>query len=586
MFEFFSWIAAVLAITWSRKGDVEKILDDPGSREAYAKKLVSPNDRFNEYLTKFEEFLDWLFGDAGRFGDAFRMFLLCLMFALIYSSSVFLFNLAFSKSDYGALGVDPISAWKTKLLFVGIMIATAIAFGGARFLSKPSSDFSKEPSVRGFDKPSYRAKVRRSYLGVHLAGAVYYTLAIYLVYGNLAFTFVSLAVALAAAWTSTTDLHRQQQFDHFKLGTIAGAALGGHGLLVALLFFTSTQAGWPIYALIMGATLLCAALAAIAIACSKCENNDVHNREGWKYLSNIGSNIGRPALYVGFYCSRAAGSFCFAVGTLLIACYLMERVGHFPRELIVPASVILTSAIFLAGATTVSGAGAFALLIMLIVTIFLAIVDRKLLFQEWSYLVIFWFLFPILNALFDFVRWQIVRRGIRHLLSSEHPSSYALLMVDLVVGIAAITAFTYVSVLAITAYNHLAINLGFEEVIPVRRFLEAAHSDFWNNGIWLLLMVSTMLLPTFVNLAIFLAAGSIGAIPLRMRKRLALELGEAYEKDTMLGNDRLAWQIAAVDSFAGVIFIVAVSAAVIYLTIWIAPAFGEFLYFCANKALG
>ena len=582
MFEFFSWIAAVLAITWSRKKDVEEILKEQASRDAYADKLVTPNDRFNFYLSKFDSILDEIFGELDRFRGAVRMFLFCLMFALMYSSSVFLFNLAFSKSDYGAIGVDQIPAWKTKLLFAGIMIATAFAFGVTRYLSKPSAGFSIEISNRGFDKPSYRGNVRRKHFWFHLCGALCYTAAIYLVYRNPAFTLVSLAVALAATLTSTTDLHRQQQFDHFKLGTIAGAALGGHGLLVALLFFTSTQAGWPIYALIMAATLLSAALAAIAIGCSKCENNDVYDRGKWTILSETG----RPALYVGFYCSRAAGSFCFAVGALLITCYLMERVGHFPRELIVPASVILTSAIFLAGATSVSGAGAFALLIMLIVTAFLIIVDPKLLFQEWSYLVIFWLLFPILNALFDFIRWQIVRRGIRHIIKSKRLGSFPLLMVDLVVGIAAIAAFTYVSVLAISAYNNSAIGFGFDEVIPVRKFLEAAHNDFWNNGIWLLLMISTMLLPTFVNLAIFLAAGSMGAIPLEIRKKLADKLGKPHVADSRLANDQLAWQIAAVDSFAGVIFIVGVSAAVIYLTIWIAPAFGEFLYFFANKALG
>src|SRR3954453_11548502 len=153
MFEFFSWIAAILAITWSRKKDVEEILSDPESRRAYAIKLDSQRDRFNQRLTKSDEFLDWFFGDAGR------TFLFCLMFALIYSSAVFLFNLAFSKSDYGALGVDPIPAWKAKLLFGGIMIATAIAFGAARFLSKPSLDLSKAPSVQG-DKPWYRTNVR------------------------------------------------------------------------------------------------------------------------------------------------------------------------------------------------------------------------------------------------------------------------------------------------------------------------------------------------------------------------------------------------------------------------------------------
>jgi hypothetical protein len=161
-----------------------------------------------------------------------------------------------------------------------------------------------------------------------------------------------------------------------------------------------------------------------------------------------------------------------------------------------------------------------------------------------------------------------------------------LILADLGIGVAAITAFTYCSVFVIDWYNHKALNHGSSKGIPVAQFLEAAHSDFWNNGIWVLLMVSTMLLPTLFNLAIFLAAGSIGAVPLRIRRGLAKELQEKYEINTELGKDWLVWRIAAVDSFAGLIFIIGVSAAAIYLTIWIAPAFAEFLYYCAHFALG
>jgi hypothetical protein len=588
MVEFFSWLASILAITWARKQDVNEIISEPASREAYALKLVSQNARFNLYLARFGKILDWIFGDSGR------MLLFLLMFALIYSSSVFLINLAFAKSNYVALGVDPIPAWKTKLLFVGIIIATAIAFGGARFLRRPSKYFKEKPSSRGLSKPRYRLRIRRKYLLGHFACVAYYTFAIHIVYGSYCLTAFSFAVAALAACTSTTRLHHQQQFDHFQLGTIAGAGLGGHGLLVALLFFTSTHAGWSIYGLIASATVLCAGLTAIALFHSKCEDHDVSDRGQWVFCSLVG----RPALYVGFYCSRAAGSFCFSVATLLVVCYWMEQKGHFPREIIVPASVILTSAIFLAGATSIAGAGAFALLIMGLVTGFLILIDPSLLFQEWSYLVVFWFLFPILNASFDFLRWQIVRIGIRYRLRRDklgrkRLNSSMLILADLAIGVTAITAFTYCSVFVINWYNILATTFKDKDgnflppnIIPVDRFLEAAHSDFWSNGIWLLLMVSTMLLPTLFNLAIFLAAGSIGAVPIRIRSGLAQELRTKYETDTALGKDWLAWRIAAVDSFAGLIFVIGVSAAAIYLTIWIAPAFAEFLYYCAHLALG
>jgi hypothetical protein len=272
------------------------------------------------------------------------------------------------------------------------------------------------------------------------------------------------------------------------------------------------------------------------------------------------------------------------VGTLLFVCYFMAVFVGAPQEITVPASVILTSAIFLAGATTVAGAGVFAVFIMFLVTCFLALAERDLLFSKWSYLVIFWFIFPLLNATSDFVRWQIVRWGIRYRLRSESANSVVLLVLDLVTAIAVIALFAFASVFFINQYNHLAEWFGYAQVVHIRRYLDAIHLDFWTNGIWLLFMVGTMLVPTLCNLAIYLSAGSIESVPSAFRIRLAKELS-SYSSLSELNKDWLVWRLAIVDSFAGLIFFVGILTCVAYTAVLTAPAFGELLYVVSNSAL-
>jgi len=570
MVEFFSWIASILAVTWARKQDVSRAIEDPSSRNEYSQKLLQKNKNFSQYLRRFNEVLNHILGSS------WNTFSFCVMLALIYSSAVFLFNLAFSKS---ILDADKLPAWQSKLLFVAIISATIIVYGIAR-INQGSSKFFSKGHAGG--KPSHRhyRKIWKKFILGHAIGALYYCLAIAVVYRSWALVVFSILISGWAVYTATTRLYIQQQFDRHRWSIVAGAALGGHGLLVAILFFAATEVRWPIYALIAGATTLSAVFALVALPNSVCVNHKVSHKEGRKRLSVCG----RPSLFVGLYCSRAPGSFCFAVGTLLFSCYLLTTFVTVPQQIMVPASIILTSAIFLAGATTVAGAGAFAISTMMIVTIFLALFERDLIFTKWSYLVIFWFIFPLLNAFSDFFRWQIVRGGIRYRLQNERANSVALLILDLAIAMTVIVLFVYFSVYIISEYNNLAVKLNYPAVVGLKPLLEAIHKDFWSNGVWLLLMIATMLLPTFCNLAIYLSAGSIEAVPKQIREHLAREL-QIYESQSALSKDWLSWRLAAVDSFAGVLFFVGVLAMVSYIVILIAPAFGELLYIVASKAL-
>ena len=171
--EFFSWIASILAVTFTRKQDVQKIIEDQPSRDAYSAKLLEKNQSFAEYLKGFEAFLNKYLGTPAR------TFLFCLMLALIYSSAVFLFNLAFSKS---ILDSDKLPAWQSKLLFAGILMTAIVAYGFARIRHAPS-EFFENPRSKKISERHYR-RIRYKFLPFHLFCATYFAGAIFFVYGS------------------------------------------------------------------------------------------------------------------------------------------------------------------------------------------------------------------------------------------------------------------------------------------------------------------------------------------------------------------------------------------------------------------
>lgn len=574
MLEVFSWIASVAAVIWARKQDIVKLIDDPYSRKALSFKLTHPHDAFRVRVKTITLALD-RYLESG-----IRTFFFCLMAALIYSSMAFMFNMAIAKNNLTLLGISPFPAWKSQLIFLLVISTSMICFSIARLNAKPRKTFASISSANNFNQSRYMI-IRKKYILINIASAIFYSWSIYYVYRNIPILFLSIVVSFGCTLISTPRLGYQQQFTRYKASIAFGSALGAHGLLIVLLFFAAKSDTAAI--IISVGTLTCLLICIAALVTSRCITHEIYARNQHAVFEKI-SLLCRSALFVGFYCSRAPGSFCAAVAIVLTICNVIS--GYAPNQLVVPASVVMTASVFLAGATSLAGAGGFAFFVMLIVTICLMIYDPSLIFTSWSFLVLFWFIFPLTNAIFDYGRWTLLRRTMSSHIKRQLLSPIVFVVLDLLFALIAILGFVALTIISIIQYNKLSTKLGHPIVMDVETLISLTYSDFSASGIWVFLLIGTILLPTILNLLIFLLSGIMRAVPLYIRQSLSQRLDRMQVDDSLIRKDRLAWQIAACDALTGVVFFISGSIAILYAFIWLGPAFGELLHAIALWLIG
>lgn len=105
--------------------------------------------------------------------------------------------------------------------------------------------------------------------------------------------------------------------------------------------------------------------------------------------------------------------------------------------------------------------------------------------------------------------------------------------------------------------------MDYDVAFDVSSMVSSLKENFFPNGIWLLCMATTIMLPTLLQLALFLYSGLIFLIPREQLNVIAEALNNAktvYEKDV------LAWKISAIDVMARLVF-AAIFLAVVVATI-------------------
>lgn len=572
MFEMFSWVASIIAVIWARKHDIDNIISDESSRLQYASAIQYPEDRFRILLRRFRKVIESVMQRG------WRMFFFCFMIAVIYSSFVFLMNLALANDGIDILNVGTGDIWKTRLLFVAITAASFLVYTIARYSSKHSPGLMRKASGNAAAWVVYRRNVKRRYYLYNIAGVSIYTISTAIMYRDVVYVLVALAVSSFACALSTPRLSYQTQFDCCKLGLIAGSGLGGHGLMTVFLFFAAAHDPFACQTATLVITAVCYVFSVFAVVSSNCVDGRISHRENifWKALSTFS----RPFLFVGFYCSRAPASFCIAVSAAAVIAFGMANSG-LPKEVVVPASVIMTSAIFLAGATSLAGAGMFALVVMITLTIILGLINSSLLLKDWGHLILFWFIFPTVSATFDFGRWTLLIKSIDFMIARKRIFPVAFIIADIVVAGAAVVLFLALVIVLVLYYNSYSLNHGGDFNIPVVSIINSMHSN-GENGIWFMLMIGTMLIPTIVNITLLVIVGIRRIIPQRLRSGMANTLRTASGLDA-LSKDGLVWRLAAMDSLMGIVFIVGAGFAIIRAALWVRPAVGEALYVLATS---
>jgi hypothetical protein len=145
---------------------------------------------------------------------------------------------------------------------------------------------------------------------------------------------------------------------------------------------------------------------------------------------------------------------------------------------------------------------------------------------------LFFLILPLVNGLRDWMSWWVSRRLGRDLLKNLRPArstgprimtvaSHAI--ADLVAAIFFLAAMAYLLALGFASYDQIAIALseGSTGAFELEAFIERGAAAPWTDGLWLTIMLISVLVPTFLNMLLLLAS-PLALMALPTEKRLAL----------------------------------------------------------------
>jgi hypothetical protein len=580
MIELATFIASAAAIIWARKHDIHNILNDQRSRNEVAEAILYPERRLTLNLKRVEAILNRLL--KGPLASIW----FCLMLSLVYTSISFLFSLAFVTQPFDFMGasttIDPDQA---KLLFSCIVFVAAILFSVARLHMPVATAMSKKGARQTVEVRSLTV------LLINLTLALAFVFMVYAAYGSSVLTLCALFFAVPSATfcncgrSNYVIAHTMQPYLIFF-----PCGLGFFGMLSALCYFIANDINAQFtgfISFIFTSSIVFGVLGAASLSCS--EFKEIGGTEIVTArrlppvpvaIASVVSWIGRPALYGGFYCSRAPGCFCLAVATLIFVSTILNRL--LPEPIVIPTTIILISAIFLAGAKSIVGAGSYALCVALFVTFYTYSAVPKLFFGKWAYVFVFWIVLPFLGAIFDWTRWNVVRKYISFTRQRQAIKQGALFLLfilgDSLFGVLCIVLFAVLAVSAIALFNKTAVADGYTSSIDIIGLLTRMHKNENNAALWYAILVAAFLIPTFVSIFVYASSGLNYLVPKATRVRLTSEIQNADMSERQ--RDALAWKLSAVESITGILFFVSATISMGYFAAWISRPLGDLIYKC------
>ena len=339
-----------------------------------------------------------------------RIFAFCMAVSLVLTSVSFLVAVAVSSKSAESLYLTEHVGFANyqRLLFVFVIFSSIGLFTLARYRTKPIDDDDRAQYIDKHFKTIKQEGCRRS-IPRHVIGALLLTGAVGITYRDWRLTLLTLVVSGGASVLSNTEIPNRVLIKKARPSVAIGAALGALAFLTATFSFAAHRLPDTLWFFATGLCVVSAGLAYAATLSTKMRD-EIHPYPQNNKLLAFLSIIGRPSMFVGFYCTRGAGQFSAAVALIILISDALKFIVHGP--VVVACSIVLQLGVFASGATNVAGGGFFAFGGMLFITLYvlLGVHDPLLIFNDWSYVLVFWIIIPFINMIFDASRWTIVKK--------------------------------------------------------------------------------------------------------------------------------------------------------------------------------
>ena len=578
MIESLGLIFTVLAAVWVRKQDIATFLTEGDSREKIISQVIFPESQFKISIITLLNFMDRFFESGIKF------FFSIFMLSLLYVSISFIFSLNFveAKNLFFRGQMTTEDARTAFLVFIVSMPLTWV-------LASTHNRHLRSQLVTPANSQNSRRRIRRlnsriTHRFYYIAAAISLTVSAAIVYKSLYLTVFTLIVALGSTayplYLSPFFLMKERYF-HVAIGT----TLGTLGLLLSAFSFASEMMASLDYIFIIGLCLTSATLAVVSLNRSRAVADNRY-RDFWRFvpcsrrkLDILASSIGRPSLFVGFHCTRASGAFCAAVSIILVNVAIARTMV--PEAVVCAGSIMLACIVFFSGATTLAGAGFFAFGVVLLIGGYMAM-SPDLLFSVWASPFLLWILLPLVNSAIDYARWSITRRSMARYVKRADAMHARALFFDLFYAAAGFLIYVFITFFAIKVFDGAASTFGYSLPFDIGEINASIKGGLFHEGIWLLVMAGTMMIPTLIQLTLFFYSGLLFLFSRKYRHGLSKDVRAARSSYEI---DAVAWRVSALDIMGRVVLAAFLLLVLIYLGVQLLPLLERAASFAGDQGI-
>lgn len=537
-----AFLFTALGVFWSRKQDIRSSLEDGASAKIIYQKIINPE---NNYTKRLSDFLSYVDGVVEK--NIPRTIGFCLMMSYIYGSLAYILT-------WGLF--NPISLTEPHIQQVfsseRVLILHVIIFAGIACLAISSSRSDE-----------FSCLLTNRFNIVTTASAFFVFNAV-VIFGFKSVIISALSILITSL--SLTQGNRTSCDHEFvmknPLTLAAPSALSILGFTIVFLMASAQNDGNFDYSLfVLLTSILAVSFMSISLITTTIDPidsiKDKYNvrprRVSGKFRSlsvAILSHMTRPALYSCMYVQRNTTQFVATVSIAAGTTLILSRMGH--DTLATATGTLLASMIFIGGARTIAGAGWYAFLGISALTVGVMLLNPNILYTTWSATLLFWLVFPIINASIDCVRWITSRWiGYRILECSGFTCTF-LFFSDIFLSVSGLTLVAILLTLAAAAYNVLGIRYAgaLFAPLPVHEALDSAFRAPLTDGLWLTLMASSTLLPSIINTLFLISSRVVKFLPPRYKNAIADELIRV-DRLPLVKKDSLSWRLSFIDTFTG-----------------------------------
>lgn len=415
----------------------------------------------------------------------------------------------------------------------------------------------------------------------YLLSALIFNVLVYVIYGSYILTTYSIFITISCS-VLNMSLLPFIVIRNFFWRIFFGANLGTLGLIAVVFSFSAEMFSRTEATLVI---VICIVAGVVAVISNKysspyvdAEYNDYYRFHGDGTAHVILSSIGKPVLFVAFHCIRAAGPFMASVSLILLNVAICRQ--FLPEALVSAGAIMLTCFVFFSGATTLAGAGIFAFGTVVALSIYM-LLSPEMLLSVWSPAFMLWIVLPLLNAVVDCGRWSIARHNLR-LLSKAKSPLLPIIFTELIASAASYVLYVVIVFFVISIFTATAAYYGQKTPFDVDFIVAKLDNNIFENGIWLLFMAGTILIPTAIQAILILHSGFVNFFPRKYRSKLALQLELS---SSVMDEDSLAWRLAVLDILSRVIVVACVILSFGLIVINVSPALGKGILLCVHAGV-